>query len=262
MKNDKNAIRNKQEDIALTRALIWFGAAMVLEFLLLLVNKYYINFTADSASISLAMVLSSVIKITTVLGLLGAAVCGFFGWKHIKDKGVFPFLWLVLTATALAVGISSGLIVLFYRAAVELLYILVPAMAVLALVYYLYQREFFFSACASGVGLLGLWLVRKNSGAHNLVVILYTALGVVSLLAILLLVLNLKKNQGILTIKGNQLPILSKQCNYLPVFLSCAFGLLALAAGLLLGSTVAFYLLFVLLAWLFVLLVYYTVKMM
>lgn len=262
MKNDKNAIRNKQEDIALTRALIWFGAAMVLEFLLLLVNKYYINFTADSASISLAMALSSVIKVTTVLGLLGAAVCGFFGWKHIEDKGVFPFLWLVLTATALAVGISSGLIVLFYRAAVELLYILVPAMAVLALVYYLYQREFFFSACASGVGLLGLWLVRKNSGAHNLVVILYTALGVVSLLAILLLVLNLKKNQGILTIKGNQLPILSKQCNYLPVFLSCAISLLALTAGLLLGSAAAFYLLFVLLAWLFVLLVYYTVKMM
>lgn len=259
MENNKKANRNKQEDIALTRALIWFGAAMVLEFLLLLVNKYYINFTADSASIGLALALGTVIKVTTVLGLLGAAVCGFFGWKHAKSNG---FLWLVLTTTVLAVGISSGLIVLFYRAAVELLYILVPAMAVLALVYYLYQREFFFSACGTGVGLLGLWLVRKNSGNHDLLVTLYTVVGAVILLAILLLALNLKKNQGNLAIGGKQLSILSKNSNYLPIFLSCAIGLLALTAGLLLGSTAAFYLLFVLLAWLFVLLVYYTVKMM
>jgi len=262
MENNKKANRNKQEDIALTRALIWFGAAMVLEFLLLLVNKYYINFTADSAAIDLALALGTVIKVTTVLGLLGAAVCGFFGWKRAKCDGTFPFLWLVLTVTVLAVGISSGLIALFYRAAVELLYILVPAMAVLALVYYLYQREFFFSACGTGVGLLGLWLVRKNNGNHDLLVTLYTVIGVVVLLAILLLALYLKKNQGILTIKGRRLSVLPKNSNYLPLFLSCAIGLLALAAGLLLGGTAAFYLLFVLLAWLFILLVYYTVKMM
>lgn len=262
MENNKKANRNKQEDIALTRALIWFGAAMVLEFLLLLVNKYYINFTADSAAIDLALTLGSVIKVTTVLGLLGAAVCGFFGWKRFKGDGTFPFLWLVLTVTVLAVGISSGLIVLFYRAAVELLYILVPAAAVLALVYYLYQREFFFSACCTGVGLLGLWLVRKNNGNHDLLVALYTVIGVVILLAILLLALYLKKNQGILTIKNRQLSVLPKNSNYLPLFLSCAIGLLALAAGLLPGGTAAFYLLFVLLAWLFILLVYYTVKMM
>jgi len=262
MENKKNAERKKQEDIALTRALSWFGAAMVLEFLLLLVNKYYVNFTADSASIAVALAMSTVIKVTTALGLIGAVVCGFFGWKNYKASGALPFLWLVLTAALLALGLGSGLIVLFYRAAVELLYILVPAAAVLALVYYLYQKEFFFSACGVGVGLLGLWLVRKNSGTHDLLVTLYTVAGAVVLLAILLLMLKLKKEQGVLTIKGTQYSILSKQSNYLPMFLSCALGLLALVAGLLLGSTAAFYLLFVLLAWLFVLLVYYTVKMM
>lgn len=262
MENKKKADRSKQEDIALTRALIWFGAAMALEFLLLLVNKYYVNFTADSTSINLALALGTVVKVTTVLGLLGAAVCGFFGWKRIKADGTLPFLHLVLTATLLAVGVSSGLIVLFYRAAVELLYILVPAAAVLALVYYLYQKEFFFSACGVGVGLLGLWLVRKNNGTHDLLVALYAAAGAVILLAILLLALHLKKQQGVLTIRGKQFSVLPKQSSYLPVILSCIAGLAALAAGLLLGGTVAFYLLFVLLAWLFVLLVYYTVKMM
>lgn len=262
MENNKRADRKKQEDIALTRALSWFGAAMVLEFLLLLVNKYYVNFTADSASIDLALALGTVVKVTTVLGLLGAAVCGFFGWKRAKAGSNVPFLWVVLTAMLLAVGVSSGLIWAFYRAAVELLYILVPAGAVLALVYYLYQKEFFFSACGVSVGLLGLWLVRKNSGAHDLLVTVYAVAGAVLLVAGLLLALSLKNNQGVLRVKDKQYAILPKQSNYLPVIASCIAGLAALAAGSLLGSTGAFYLLFVLLAWLFVLLVYYTVKMM
>lgn len=262
MENKKNAARKKQEDIALTRALSWFGAAMALEFLLLLVNKYYVNFTADSASINLALAMGVVVKVTTVLGLIGGAVCGFFGWKRFKADGTLPFLWLVLAVSLLALGLCSGLIVLFYRAAVELLYILIPAAAVLALVYYLYQKEFFFSACGVGIGLLGLWLVRKNSGTHDLLVALYTVAGEVVLLAILLLLMKLKKEHGVLTVKETQFTILSKQSNYLPMFLSCTLGVLALVAGLLLGSTAAFYLLFVLLAWLFVLLVYYTVKMM
>ena len=207
MENKKNAERKKQEDIALTRALSWFGAAMVLEFLLLLVNKYYVNFTADSASIALALAMSTVVKVTTALGLIGAVVCGFFGWKRYKASGTLPFLWLVLTVALLALGVCSGLIVLFYRAAVDLLYILVPAAAVLALVYYLYQKEFFFSACSIGVGLLGLWLVRKNSGTHDLLVTLYAVAGTVVLLAVLLLVLKLKKAQAVLhPVQAEQLP--------------------------------------------------------
>ena len=46
------------------------------------------------------------------------------------------------------------------------------------------------------------------------------------------------------------------------MFVSCLVGLAALVVGLVLGGAIALYLLFVLLAWLFVLLVYYTVKMM
>ena len=41
--NEREAQR-RQEDRDLNRALIWVGAAVVLEFLLSLINKYYINF--------------------------------------------------------------------------------------------------------------------------------------------------------------------------------------------------------------------------
>lgn len=262
MENRKRADRKKQEDLALTRALIWFAAAMAVEFLLLLVNKYYINFTAESTSIRLALAMGTVLKVTTVLGLLGAVLCGVWTWKQMKKNGELPFLCVVLTCVLLAVGVSSGLIVLFYRAAVQLLYIVVPAGAVLALVYYLYQKEFFFSACGVGLGMLGLWLVRKNTGTHNLVVNLYMVAAALCLLAILLLIARLQKGEGLLTIKDKQYELMPKQSNFRLVILSCMVSLLALLAGVLLGGTVAFYLLFVLVAWLFVLLVYYTVKMM
>lgn len=262
MENSKRADRKKQEDIALTRALIWFAAAMVLEFLLLLVNKYYVNFTADSLSIRLALAMETVLKITAAAGLIGAAISGVRGWKRMSADGALPFMSIVVTAFLLAVGLSSVLIVLFYRPAVQLLYLLVPAGAVLALVYYLYQKEFFFSACGVGIGMLGLWLVRKNIGTHDLLVGLYAVAGAIVLLAILLLALKLKKNHGVLDMGGKKYEALPKQSNFMLIVLSCVVSLLALVAGLLLGGAVAFYLLFVLLGWLFVLLVYYTVKMM
>ena len=45
--NEREA-RRRQEDRDLNRALIWVGAAIVLEFLLVLVNRYYINYPEKS----------------------------------------------------------------------------------------------------------------------------------------------------------------------------------------------------------------------
>ena len=259
MENKNRADRKKQEDIALTRALIWFGAAMVLEFLLLLVDKYYVNFVVGTASI--AMTLDVVLKVIAVAGPIGAVLCAVWNWKRVKAGEDLSFAGVVIAATLLAIGASAVLLVTF-RSAMQLLYLLVPAGAVLALVYYLYQREFFFSACGVGVGLLGLWLMRKHMGAHDLLVTLYVVAGTVLLAAILLLVLKLKKVHGLLHIGGRSYEVLPKKSNFILIGLSCVVSLAAMLAGLLLGSTVAFYLLFVLLSWLCVLLVYYTVKMM
>ena len=55
--NEREAQR-RQEDRDLNRALIWVGAAVVLEFLLSLINKYYINFRTTPESINLALAIS------------------------------------------------------------------------------------------------------------------------------------------------------------------------------------------------------------
>ena len=46
------------------------------------------------------------------------------------------------------------------------------------------------------------------------------------------------------------------------MFASCVVSLAAIAAAIALGGAVSYYLLFAMVAWLFALLVYYTVKMM
>lgn len=262
MDKKKKAALSKQEDIALTRAMLWFAAAMVLEFLLLLVNKYYIGFTTDAASIALAQVLHVVIRVVAVLGLAFGVAAAIWCRRASVKSGELAFGPMLLSVSAFALGISGVLIVALYAAAVDLLCVVVPALAVLALVYYLYQKEFFLSALCSGVGLLGLWLVRRGSARMDLVITLYAVVGIVLLAVALVLTLCLKKNGGVLTVKGKARALFSKQTNYLPVILSCVFGLLALVACLVLGNTAAFYLLFGLLAWLLVLLVYYTVKLM
>ena len=242
--------------------MLWFAAAMVLEFLLLLVNKYYIGFTTVSASIALAQALHVVIRVAAVLGLVfGVAAAVWCRKASTKNDGL-AFGALLLSVFGLALGVSGGLIAVFYAAAVDLLCVVVPALAVLVLVYYLYQKEFFLSCVCSGIGVLGLWLVRRGSARMDAVITLYAAAGMVVLAAVLVLACRLKKTGGVLTLKGKRLALLSKQGSYLPVFLSCVFGLLALAGCLVLGSAAAFYLLFGLLAWLLVLLVYYTVKLM
>lgn len=262
MDNKKELERRKQEDIALNRALLWFGAAMVLEFLLLLINKYYVNFETEAGAIKLAMALTTVLKVTCVLGFLGGAAVGVLCWKRMQATGELPFVTMLASICLLAVGGGSGLIVLYYAAAVQLLYMLVPAGAVLALVYYLYQKDFFLSALGVGVGLLGLWLVRRGGGTHPVLVGFCVVAGAVFLLAVMLLAFKLRKGRGVLEIKGKSYSLLPAQSNFMLVVLSCQISLLAMLAGLLLGGTVAFYLLFALVAWLFVLLVYYTVKMM
>ncbi|MBO5917288.1 MAG: hypothetical protein J6Q14_00790 [Oscillospiraceae bacterium] len=260
MNERKKAAQRQQEDIALNRAMLWFGAAMVLELLLLLVNKYFVNFPMDMVGV--ALVLEKVLIAAAVLGVLGGAACAVLAWKKLGAGQASPFRTVLCAVWLLALGISAGLVVRFGQSAMQVLYVLVPAGAVLALVYYLYQKEFFFSACGIGVGLLGLWLVRKNSGRHDVLVSLYMILGVLFLLGLVLLMFKLKKADGVLTVKGRALALLTKQSNFLLVVVSSLVSLAAMIAGLLLGGTAAFYLLFVLLAWLFLLLVYYTVRLM
>ena len=256
MDKKKKAALQKQEDQALTRALVWFAAAMVVEFLLLLVNNIY--------SGNQYMLAYSVMKSMYIIAgvcLVGAVACGAWFVVRTRAKKELAFVPMVLTVTLLVMSVSAVLVRITVSA-LGLLCVLVPAGAVLALVYYLYQREFFLSVCAVAVSMLGLWLIRKNSGAHDLVVTAYVVLAALALIALVILAVWIKKNNGVLKLCCCKYTFNPKNGGMTPVMATGLICLAALVAGLLTGAVAAFYLLFALLAVLLVLLAYYTVKLM
>jgi len=199
MSNNVNHIKaqqqakRQQEDAALNRILLWFGGAVVVEFILLMVAR----FAPDSELI-------------------------------------------------------------------HYLTIFVPAVAVLAVIYYLFQRDFFCISVISACGLLCLMLYRKLF--YSLRSMLYAGFVLAFLLlaaaVVVLILLQLGKLKLPAALDKAIRVLLPKESNFALLYATCALVAVLLALTLILGGTTAYYLMFVLVGWLFIMAVYYIVKLM
>ena len=253
-RNEREA-RRHQEDRALNKALIWVGVAIVLEFLLVLVNRYYINYNTSTESIKRVLAIQAALVGLRWVSLVALAVCVVWMLVQLSKNGnaVLPG---VLAIAAGGLLLCSHVILNFRDTGLRMMFWMVPAWAALALVYYLYQREFFFSALISGLGLLGLWFVRHASPLG-----LYTILVVVVLVLLTLGLFLLKKKDGLFQLGKGKARLLPAEANYSLIFLSFVVSLVVIALAAFVGGSMAYYLLYAMVAWLFALLVYYTVKM-
>lgn len=258
---DKRAARNHKEDVILNRVLVWFGAAVVVELVLLLLNRYYINFTTVPGEIAFAGALLKAWPAIIGITAAGTVICFLwsFFWAKSGKRVILPG---ALTGVFLGALVISVVTYRFYATGVQLLCGVVPAAAVLALVYYLYQHEFFAVTVLSALGLLGLWLFRRSSGSYLILVYVYMAVLAVILVATVLLCRSLSANSGVLTVGDKKLQLFPRNASYGMIYLTCAVVAAAVVAALLLGTAAAYYLIFALVAWLFIMAVYYTVKLM
>lgn len=259
MEKQKQAVRNQTEDAALNRILIWFGGAVVVEFLLLILNRYYINYLAGG--ISIAAAIHKALPIAIPVLILLAAACAFWLRSALK-QGKRGLLAGLLTGIFAALAVGCGMAFQFQGPGIQFMCTLVPAVAVLALIYYLYQREFFAITLLSALGIIGLWLIRRAEGRHPVIVYGYLAVAAVVLVAALLLMRNIQKADGFLVLGRRKVRVLNHGVNYALFYVSCLVVAAALIASFALGLAAAYYLMFALVAWLFVLAVYFTVKLM
>lgn len=256
MKQEEKKTKKQREDQALNRVLWWFGGAVALEFFLLLLNRYYLGFEADE--IAAARGLAVFLKVLALAGLAAMGASGAWWHKRRKEKGatLAPGACFV---TAAALSVCAVVAVIWPSTGVQVLYIAVPAVAVLALVYYLYQREFFLVALEGALALVAMWGYRKfiyvaPAGAY--VLCAAVAAAAVGLLAATHLAW---KNGG--AVKGWKL--LGKQTVGLPlVYAGGILALLAVAAAVIGGVTAAYVAMFTVVAWLFATAVFYTVRLM
>lgn len=260
---DKNAkqmkdIRAKQEETALNRVLCWICGGAVLEFLLLLLDRYYNHYTVDQ--IELRVALGTGVKILAVAALACAAAAGYW-WNNARKNGKGANLPGVLTLFMVGISASCFAAWFFSGMGLRLMYIGVPVVVALALVYYLYQREFFLVACMAVLGFLGTWIAsRALGGAYGVVAYLYTALTAAILLAAALLGRKLQGAGGTLEVKGQKQRLLPKDANYAFLYTAALVTLAVLVAGILAAPAMILY--GVLTAWVLIMAVYYTVKLM
>lgn len=256
---DKQAARQRKEDIILNYVLIWFGGAVAAELLLLLVNRFYIHYTVEG--INFAYYLSTILPALAIAGLAGGIFCVIW-WMIGHKKGKNCHAARIFTPITFGISIIFAVSYQFQGTGVQLLCIAVPVVTVLAIIYLLYQRDFFACTALSAMGLLGLWIVRRADGGHRVLVYSYLAVAAIVLLAAVIAARLLQKNMGAWG-KGEQLiPILHHNANYAIIYLTCAIVAAALALAAVLGLTVAYYLILALVVWLFIMAVYYTVRLM
>lgn len=258
-KNQKDEQR-LQEDLALSRGLVWVGIAIVLELLLLLVNKYYINIYTTAESIAAAYAVLNGMKVVRIAGLASVAVCGVWAVMKVK-KGEENRIPVMLALISAILVFCCHVIMKFQDSGIHMLYMLVPALAALALVYYLYQKDFFCCAALSGMGVVALWLIRHGANDAFTVYGFLILMGIVLVLGAVILG-GVRQTGGELTIMSRKIRVLPEDANYLILLVTAVINIAVVAAAMLMGGILAYYLLYVMIAYLFGLLVYYTVKMM
>ena len=257
MKKKEQSKREIQEDIVLNKVLWWIVGTVVVEFIVLMINRFYVNYRVAEIDFSIKMLRPVFHVLTYVLPVCFVVL--LLAWLALRRKGKGSKPLAVLTVVALLLAICVSVTWLFGAPGVKFLYIAVPAVGVLALVYYLYQHEFFLVAVLSALGLLGVWVLPHDSGTLVKACVMLAVI-VVVLAAAAVFARMLQSRQGCLTVKGRGVQIFPKNANYALLYLTCIIVAVVVILAFVLGALAFLY--GVLVAWLLIMAVYYTVRMM
>jgi len=258
MEKRERTAKSRQENDILDRVLLWFGASVIFELFLLLVNRYYFNYRVSE--IGFAQVLDHIIPVIAYIGVAGMAAS--IVWALVGRKNKRKTLPITVAAFSAAVSLCCILVRTYGAVSIQVLQIMVLVAAVLALVYYLYQKEFFVITLMSGLCIFGLWLYRRAFDGHAALCFGYMGAFAVFVVAVILLAQMLQRKEGVLTLRGRQYRFLQRNTSYSMIYATCALMALAIIATLTLGVTAAYYIIFLLVAWIFAMAVFYTVRLM
>ena len=269
--------RRRQEDIALQRGLLWVAGAIVLEVLLIFIDRFYIKYYITEAEVNRALAIRQALVFLRMAAPIATVLAAAWAVWQLKQGKKFG-LPLVGAVAMAAVSVCSHVALKFAGPGVSMLFWLVIAWAVLALVFYIYQREFFLAASACGMSVLALWFVRYGASGRLEALLLLAAIAVVTGVSFwlkkniagltpeeaskrLLDHTRLKKTGGVVPIQP-PVQFLPKKTSYGVLLATCGASLAAVIGAMAVGGSTAYYLIYVMVAWLFALFVYYTVKLM
>ncbi len=161
-------------------------------------------------------------------------------------------------ASAIIAVVSTALAIVFSSTTLTLIYVFIPALVVLYIVYYSYQREFFMVALSSILSGVGIWLFKSDIvNSADMFVLIAVAVLVVLLAAFTIAV---QVGKGSLKVFGREVSVFKSDAKYTLIYLTYLLSLLLLAAAFL-APDLAIYFIFGLIAYIVITGIYYTVKL-
>ena len=249
--------RRRTEDAAFNRMLLWLLGAVVAELIILLVKHFYVDMTGESMRIAIASALAAIFQVYQFLGI-ALTVMGVAWAVMIHRQGGKILLPTLLTGVVFFLWVVAVVAYHFFDDGLRVLMLLPAVAGILILVYFLYQRAFFVNAVLTGGGLAALWLYREFYMNHPTAITLCFIGGWVMLALAALLCAKLRTGNG----KLGSVRLMPAHSHYGTTWVTCIVVAVMMALCLVLGQSVALYLLFGLIGWLFCLAVFFTVKLM
>lgn len=252
--NNKRAARAEKNGRNMNRAMELLTAGFIAELYLLLVNNYFVKGTVGQV---LAMM--TVLKVLLYVGLALVAagiVLLIVGREKNKD---FTKLsrWLLIVGVFFT--LSSELMLKVYPQGTTAMCIFVPVVMILGVIFLMYQREFSVQTAALAMSILAMALLSRGVGNANwsLIVKGYSICAAAAVAILLAITCAAQRGDGCI----GSVRIFPSGTGYKIIYLVLAVCLVAIVAALFVDS-IAYYGVWVLSVLLFILAVYYTVKML
>ncbi len=253
-------LRKEEELNVYRKILTWIVVAVFLEIFVLLANRYYVHLlTSEIERFQLAV--GNVLSVLQYGGLVLGVI--FIVLTFIAQKNGKNILYLSASAGFfLAISLISYLFLFSGDGAVTLMLTAIPTCAALIIVYYIYQKEFFMLSALSCLGIFGFWILRSIGMQRIEYFYAYVIFMLVVIIAMVYATLQLKRNGGNFVWKDQTIPMLKKDAKYTAVWATCAFVAVLLLMTAVFGVTFAYYSILITMAWLFIMAVYFTSRLM
>lgn len=251
--DDRNIVQKKDEEIT-NKILFVFSITLLILLAVIFINRY-MNSTAYFNTLTFCTVATIVIAVAGV-GLIIAA----FIKRAVKTADQLDKHLMLTGMIALIVSVVLLFIRLLTFRSFTILYTALPVFAFLYMILNIYQRDFFYQTivvgCTAGtLYAFSRWLHYKP---WKPIVHITYSVAILLLIAAILLTIYLRNQKGMLS----KIRMLSHSANYKLMISTFAAMLLTIVVVLIVGSGIAFWTMVGVLGYLFVLAVYYTIRLM
>ncbi len=251
----KDNIPNRQKDYVTNKLLLVFTIAFAVLLLLMNVGRMMKSTNTFLTAFTMTKVIAVCALVLTAAGIVMMIVSAVrkADVKYVLLSGKN------IASAALFIAICAGALSLaFNQSTLTLLYVFIPAVVVLYIIYYSYQREFFVIALASAVGATGIWLLSSGIATSKSTLIIAAVSAAIVLLAAFTIWGHV--GHGTVKIAGKEFSVFKKDARFGLVYLTFVL-VIALLAAAVIASDLSVYFIFGLIGYIVFAGVYYTVKL-